>query len=522
MLYYKFRNFEEFRELFGIQHHGNGEKNRKNKILLSYIKNRELLHQATTTGDYHLLHISSMAELKQTMLAEIIDSGCKDDSLCHEVQIRNYTFRSALYYMDDYKGLCEDGDFRSIRYVNAESGRVFKMRIGKFFRKIVLETAFGQSLPSQVLTYLCEEITQDWQTYAMGCLPQNKLFVNKDFQRIYDSDACVGNFQSCMVDKDYHTFYEDAVDASAAYLENEDGNIIARCVIYNEATDQDGKVWRLAERQYSTDCNDILKRTLVDALIQGGHIDGYKQVGAGCSDSRAFVDIEGNSLNHLKFSIGCELDYGDVLSYQDSFKSYDIDRRIATNYGNGDIELDTTEGEIETDDDEYDDYHDRYCAETTLVYYHGREMYCDSDDLDDFRWVDSAQEYHHEDDVYTCDKCGEYFLSGNNWYSEITEEDYCCEECMSNAEQQYKEEHWTYSEYDEEYYEDDDDVTEYMCWNVGSHCYVETSISKDSLDQLLDNEDAFLFDGVAYDELDAETGLPYGLNLIRETGVEAA
>jgi len=93
---------------------------------------------------------------------------------------------------------------------------------------------------------------------------------------------------------------------------------------------------------------------------------------------------------------------------------------------------------------------------------------------------------------------------------------------MSNAEQQYKEEHWTYSEYDEEYYEDDDDVTEYMCWNAGSHCYVETSISKDSLDQLLDNEDAFLFDGVAYDELDAETGLPYGLNLIRKTGVEAA
>lgn len=38
MLFYKFRNFEEFNELFGIQHHGNGEKSRKNKILLSYIK----------------------------------------------------------------------------------------------------------------------------------------------------------------------------------------------------------------------------------------------------------------------------------------------------------------------------------------------------------------------------------------------------------------------------------------------------------------------------------------------------
>ena len=43
MLYYKFQNYEEFKSIFGIQYHGNGAKNRKNKILLAYIKNRELL-----------------------------------------------------------------------------------------------------------------------------------------------------------------------------------------------------------------------------------------------------------------------------------------------------------------------------------------------------------------------------------------------------------------------------------------------------------------------------------------------
>jgi len=41
MIYYNnlFRNYAEFQERFGIQEHGNGAKNRKNKILLSFIKN---------------------------------------------------------------------------------------------------------------------------------------------------------------------------------------------------------------------------------------------------------------------------------------------------------------------------------------------------------------------------------------------------------------------------------------------------------------------------------------------------
>lgn len=134
-----------------------------------------------------------------------------------------------------------------------------KIENGKFYRKIILETSFGKTLPEQVVTYLCEEIVRDWGSYSLGCLPQNKLFVNKDFRRIYDSSICVGDFHSCMVDDGYHTFYEDAVKASAAYLEDENEKIIARCIIYNEVKDQNGKIWRLAERQYSKNENDVLK-----------------------------------------------------------------------------------------------------------------------------------------------------------------------------------------------------------------------------------------------------------------------
>ena len=46
MLYYNFNNYEEFKELFGLVKHGNGVKSRKNKILLSFIKNGKLLCMA--------------------------------------------------------------------------------------------------------------------------------------------------------------------------------------------------------------------------------------------------------------------------------------------------------------------------------------------------------------------------------------------------------------------------------------------------------------------------------------------
>lgn len=525
MLYYKFRNFGEFQELFGIQHHASGEKSRRNRILLSYIKNRRLLHNAVVPDDYSLLHISDMAELKKTMHHEIRGSGHNDDSLLYEIKIKDDIYHSALYYTDANYGLCEDGDFRSIRYINAENGRVFKMKIGKFFRKIILETIFGQTLPEQVLTYLCEEMTQDWQIHTMGCLPQNKLFVNKDFERIYDSSVCVGDFHSCMVNDGYHTFYEDAVEASAAYLENEDGQIIARCIIYNEVKDQNGKIWRLAERQYSKDENDVLKRALVDALIRKGHIDGYKSVGAGCGDSRAFVDNDGNSLSSYEFSIKCDLDYGDTLSYQDSFKNYSDYTRIATNFGKGDIELDTPDGHIadeDEDDEEYDDYHDYHCSEVTLVYKNGHEYYCDSNNLDDFVYLDGKDEYHHQDDVDRCEECEDDFLSGEGYYSDITEEYYCCSSCLEKAEKSYKEDNWTYSEYDDEYFENEDDVVEYQQWSSVFSRYDKSTITQETLDEKIEEGEFYIFDGVAYDKINDDTHLPYGMRLMPVTVGEAA
>lgn len=89
MLYYNFNNYEEFKELFGLVKHGNGVKSRKNKILLSFKKNRKLLHDAVVSGDYSLVHISDMATMKKLVTDEIIKSSNDNMKLSYVPYFRN-------------------------------------------------------------------------------------------------------------------------------------------------------------------------------------------------------------------------------------------------------------------------------------------------------------------------------------------------------------------------------------------------------------------------------------------------
>ena len=117
MLCYNFNGLEGFKARFGLVEHGNGEKSRKNKILLAYIKQPSLFKEASRTGDYSLINIASMSELKQTMLDRIIKSGTENDKLKYEVKLINYTFHSSKFETDDYKGLCEEGSHHCIPIV---------------------------------------------------------------------------------------------------------------------------------------------------------------------------------------------------------------------------------------------------------------------------------------------------------------------------------------------------------------------------------------------------------------------
>ena len=508
-----FKNAQEFQELFGIQEHGE-VKSRRNKILLALLKSKSVWAYCREYEDWSLLAIKSMAELKTKLTKMISDAGVHQ-GLEYTVVLNGVTYHSNTYESDVYKGVPEDGSIAFVRYINHDNNDgVFKMRAGRFYSKLIDETNIGQALPQQVKTWLCEEFSQDWQVYIAGTLPNYTLIVDHDFAEIYSGEACAPGMNSCMIDRGFHTFYRDSVKAKAARLVDEDGIILARCIIFTEVFDEEEKLWRLAERQYAKDQSDILKRALVDALIKAGEIDGFKQVGADCGSSRAFVDVDGNSLSHKKFRIECNLDWEDKLSYQDSFKYYSLDRNVAYNFTDSDYSynLDSTAGQIEDDEEMfYAEYQDRDAYEVTDVFYHGSEITCDSDDLSDFiYWSDN---YYHEDDLSECPECSnrmlsEEFYRDELFYSELTEEYYCCQGCKEKAELQYKKDNWHYCDFDQKFYEQDNILTTYNAWNEDKGIYETKTVNIDMVDVYVNCEILFRIGDQLYDEINEQTELP--------------
>jgi hypothetical protein len=455
MLYYNFKNYEGFKELFGVVRHDNGTKSRRNKILLSFIKQRKLIAAKMQDRRNDLLNLTSLDDVKHHIWYNL-----RELNRGEELNLMGHIMHSNEFHTDKLKGLCFDGDYRSIRYVRNDNDRVFKMRAGKLMRKLLTQEEWGKGLPEQVIIWFCEEFAREWESYAVSNSPQYELHVDKDFNRIYRSRSLKGCFGSCMVDDGFEDFYEENVEAHAAYLTDEDDMVVARCVIFDEVcVEGSDKVYRLAERQYSSGGNEMLKQVLVNKLIEAGKIDGYKRVGADCHSPEAFLLNNGDSLNGEFLYIQCrDIDFNTLIPYMDSFKWYREDDERAYNYEDCgyDYTFENTDGHpIEG---EWDEYHERYCHETTAVYVNGRYMRCDIDSLDDF--IDVNGEYHHCDDVRECDEYGAYYLPKDEYYSDITEGNYCCYSCQCDAENEYISANWYYSELTYEYYETEQELKE--------------------------------------------------------------
>ena len=516
-----FSNAAEFQEIFGITEHGNGVTSRKNKILLALFKSKSVWDYCKKHNDWRLLACKSMGDMQHLLMLRITSESRRASRMYsgqnYVCMLCDHFFSSPIYSIDDSEGICVDGSSAEkgfIRYINEERGhKAYKMAAGKFFRHLILNTEIGCAIPQQVQVWILEKLVEEWRSFVAERYPELTLHVDDDFKKIYDEDWLRGDFGSCMVGEGNHTFYKDAVDANAAYLTDDDDMVVARCIIFTNVTDEDDKVWRLAERQYSSDCDDFLKRCLVDALIKGGHIDGYKQVGAGCGDARNFVDCEGNSLRDKRFKTPCYLEHDDTLSYQDSFKSYSFKLKMAYNYWPRDYHrdcghidnLDVTCGYYEGGC-EYDHYHDRYVDEVIEVVYHGSYITCDRDDLADFVEFDGY--YRHTDDVIECPVCGEYFLNeeyyfrDNGIHSELTGEVYCCQSCLERGEEDYKDEYWFYSDIDGDYVENEEDLSTCLLWSEWRNRYIVGHVITANISHHLKVGNLFIHNGVLADNID--------------------
>lgn len=448
LLLNQFSNPSEFEEVFGIRECGNGNKTRKNKILLSCLKNRDFVsfcaHDTTSMAGTlrGLFYINTMSDFKCWLLENIERSGRqahgREYGNVFHIDGEDYNFYHPDIEIDNH-GVCMDGDIRSVRYINnANGGRIFKMKAGKFLLRIMDACPFGRVIPEQGRIWLCEEFSSSWQAFAMRNAPlknYNFHYGNslEDFEKIYSSRNRRGDFHSCMTDKGYHSMYFNACKCHAAWLTDAEGQMFARCVVFDEVHDHTtGETLRLAERQYSDGVRDSFKKQLVDELISRGLIDGYKQIGAGCSDNQNFVLNDGTSICDHLLSIDCKLDGSDKVSYMDSFVYYSLDAHTAYNDSFGveySHELNSTDGWL--DELCWSEYHGEYIPESEACYV---------ERVDDFFYREDVVIDHHgcyqlKGDCVRCAVCDDEWYLRDEMIQEIGLPDdlyFCDSECAAH------------------------------------------------------------------------------------------
>jgi hypothetical protein len=474
-----FKNYEEFKVLFGVVEHGNGVKSRKNKILLACLKDRKLLHwwlsfkdrcdrthreRLYNTCDY--LYATGMDDLKnfamKMMGRLVLNEVCGMDVPYYCIAFNGlpYEFYSSSMRLDGFKGICADGDSKTVRYENVEREKVFKMKAGKFITRCIEECRITRDyMPEQLKRWIGEEFAREWQVFAeQRSTDRYTLHVDDNFKDIYDSGRCYGDFESCMTDKGQHTFYRDAIEAKAAYITDEHGWIVARCIVYTDVIDENGNHYRLAERQYSMGQDNVLKQILVDKLIKAGEIDGYKRVGVDCHDNKNFVRNDGSSMRDLVLHIACCLKAGNTLSYQDSFIYYNHDEQISYNDSSKSYsdELNTTDRQFGGGSN-WSDYNEEYIPEEESVY---------DDFYEDWMWDNQQSDaiYRDERILINDDRASKsndwnwsnhedaYLYDGDCCYVDSVDDWRLLDDCVDDIDDNWQlKEDCEYSDYHEEY-----------------------------------------------------------------------
>lgn len=485
-----FNNAHEFNEVFGLRECGNGNMSRKNKILLGCLKNKDFFKFCVSHEEYEdCLSVNNMADFKRVLFCDVANSSMAEYYKADGYRKWKFTIdgNDHIFYvnnmeMDDNGGLCGDGDAGAIRYRNVEAGRIYKMKAGKFFTKILDGCEFGRVLPQQAKCWLGEEFSTAWRSFAESRISNDYEFHYgddpSDFEEIYSSDNLRGNFHSCMTDEDNSSMYYDAVSSHAAWLTDKDGLMFARCIVWDEVHDETtGKILSLAERQYSDGVNDVYKKMLVNELIKRGLIDGYKQIGASCHDNRAYVLNDGTSISDHDLWIDCDLADGDVVSYMDSFVYYDEDNHRAYNYYVRGTEecLNTTDGV--------------YNGHVGQVY---SEHYDEWLDEDDAYYVESQSDYYRYEDVVCCEQCETYVLTEDAIYNEEVDRWFCNEDC----ERAWMEDNgYVWDEVNECYIPVDESVS-YHKWDFLRRRFVGYTTTTDMVD--IDDQYLYKYDDEYY------------------------
>lgn len=364
MLYFNLENgYESFKEKFGIHKTTDGRKVRREKVTLNILKDM-FRNKNTQPFFWNMYFVFKRSEQPMTQ-DDVIRIG-RDISACSTFNFLNrniadkcWNLQSYVYRIDG-NGLCYDGDKKSIRY--EKDGRIYKMKAAKLYGKIFNEHELGRFLGERAQIFCGEKFAEDWAAFAELNSNDDKYTLHvgdefSDFEGIYS----VGGMDSCMTGEEQFGFYFHSVNASAAWLEDEDGEIVCRCVIFNKCQQKGTEnFFRIAERQYAVGDDDKLKSILIAKLYEADRIDLHKRVGAPCNRDgwQKICNKSGKIIENPYFSISCYLYLDDILSYQDTFKEYSMSRRIAQNWGDLEYQLDITNAYLA--EEFYDDWAEEY------------------------------------------------------------------------------------------------------------------------------------------------------------------
>ena len=107
------------------------------------------------------------------------------------------------------------------------------------------------------------------------------------------------------------------------------------------------------------------------------------------------------------------------------------------------------------------------------------------------------------------------------FYSELTEEYYCCQGCKEKAELQYKKDNWHYCDFDQKFYQEDDVLTTYNAWNEELGMYETKTVNIEMVEVYINCEILFRIGDELYDEINEQTELPLDVEVEEEALIEA-
>lgn len=332
MLKIQIKNYDEFREIFGTRCSSRGCI--QNKVLLAFWKYRFPLD-----GDGRATSVRTMQDLYNLVISGLSQHPLEGHARPFAIIGGSVNISIVSSKFKTPSGGCIDwANPGNIRYTDTTrvdrqgNAKLCSMGAGKFLRKLIDE--HKPRIPESVITYCSEEFQRVWEGEISKMVSGYELVVDKHFDYIYSTEHLFegSTFSSCMNNKHQWSFYLNFVNASAAYLVKE-GAIYARCIIYHDVKTIDGKLHNYAERQYAHNGSELLKTLLINKLIDAGHIDLYKVIGAGCRAVTSIVDAKtGVMLKDPRVSTRCTLTTGGTKAFLDTFKYYYPEKATLTNY----------------------------------------------------------------------------------------------------------------------------------------------------------------------------------------------